>query len=241
MSRASITPHGTAAAVDQLIDYYQLTGERKYLARVPGGHRLDRQCRAAARETQPRTAATSIETTNPGTGRLIGTHRRGSNAQNGEYWSDFDTEHTQPEKHIDVAALRQRYERVAAMTPEQATRDSALLGRGPSLLPRYLITHDVGGSDLNVTETRQAADDAALLLDGVERRGLLAAGTAHHQPSVSGRRPGQPPPGFVDRGQVGDDWDTSPFTEPSGPMGISTGTYINNMSRLIRYLDGHGR
>jgi len=52
-----------------------------------------------------------------------------------------------------------------------------------------------------------------------------------------GDGPPVPPPGFVDRGQVGDEWDTSPFTEASGPMGISTGTYINNMSRLIGYLE----
>ena len=48
-----------------------------------------------------------------------------------------------------------------------------------------------------------------------------------------GPGPAEPPPGFVDRGQVGDDWDTSPFTEASGPVGISTGTYINAMGRLI--------
>jgi hypothetical protein len=51
-----------------------------------------------------------------------------------------------------------------------------------------------------------------------------------------GDGPAEPPPGFVDRGQVGDDWDTSPFTEASGPMGISTGAYINNMSRLIAWV-----
>ena len=51
-----------------------------------------------------------------------------------------------------------------------------------------------------------------------------------------GDGPPAPPAGFVDRGQVGDAWDTSPFTEPSGPMGISTGAYINNMTRLIGWL-----
>jgi hypothetical protein len=234
---ASITPHGTAAAVDQLLDYYRLTGERKYLARVPEA--IDW---IASVELPPEKRAPDgrnfYRNYEPGTGRLIGTHRRGSNAQNGEYWSDLDTEHTQPEKHINVAALRQRYERVAAMTPEQATRDSALLGRGPSLLPRYLITSDVGGSDLNVTETRQAADDATLLVSELNAEGYwpLELRTTSHP--YQGDGPPAPPPGFVDRGQVGDDWDTSPFTEPSGPMGISTGTYINNMSRLIRYLDG---
>ncbi len=51
-----------------------------------------------------------------------------------------------------------------------------------------------------------------------------------------GPGPDKPPAGFIDVGQVGDAWDTSPFTLPSGPMGISTGAYINNMARLITYL-----
>jgi hypothetical protein len=127
------------------------------------------------------------------------------------------------------------------MSPDQATRDSALMGRGPSLLPRYLITHDVGGSDLNVTEARQAAADAAQLVGGLNAEGYWPVELRTTSHPYQGDAPATPPPGFVDRGQVGDAWDTSPFTEPSGPMGISTGAYINNMSRLIRYLDAHGR
>jgi hypothetical protein len=237
---ASITPHGTAAAIGQLLDYYQLTGERKYLARVPEAIDWIASVELPPEKRSP-DGRNFYRNYEPGTGRLIGTHRRGSNAQNGEYWSDFDTADTRPEKHIDVAALRQRYARVAAMTPEQATRNSALMGRGPPLLPRYLITHDVGGSDLNVTEARQAAADATLLVDGLNAEGYWPVELRTTSHPYQGDGPATPPPGFVDRGQVGDDWDTSPFTEPSGPMGISTGTYINNMSRLIQYLDGQER
>ncbi|RZI99340.1 MAG: pectate lyase [Brevundimonas sp.] len=230
----SITPHGTAAAVEQLLDYYLQTGERKYLARV--GEAID--WLASVELPRDKWAADGrnfYRNYEPGTGRLIGTHRRGSNAQNGEYWSDFDTSRVRPEKIIDVPALRARYERVSAMSPEEATRDSALLGRGPSLLPRIVVTQ-VGGSDLNVTAAPQRASNAAVIVGELNAEGYWPVELRTTSHPYQGDGPAEPPPGFVDRGQVGDAWDTSPFTEPSGPMGISTGTYINNMSQLIHYL-----
>jgi PelA/Pel-15E family pectate lyase len=233
----SITPHGSAAAIGQLLDYYQLTGERKYLARVEEAIDWIASVEIPA-DKRPADGRNFYRNYEPETGQLIGTHRRGSNAQNGEYWSDLDTTNTRAEKHIDVAALRRRYERVAAMSPEQATRDSALQGRGPSLLPRYVITRDVGGSDLNVTEGPAHSEGIAELVAGLNAEGYWPVELRTTSHPYQGDGPAAPPPGFVDRGQVGDDWDTSPFTEPSGPMGISTGAYINNMSRLIRFVGG---
>ncbi|MFJ6023593.1 pectate lyase [Brevundimonas sp. NPDC092305] len=231
----SITPHGTAAAVTQLLDYYELTGEPKYLARV--GEAIDW---IASVELPPEKRASDgrnfYRNYEPGTGRLIGTHRRGSNAQNGEYWSDFDTSRVRPEKVIDVAALRARYERLSALSPEEASRNSALLGRGPLLLPRYVVTHEVGGSDLNVTEATRRAAGVETLISQLNAEGYWPVELRTTSHPYKGDGPAEPPPGFVDRGQVGDEWDTSPFTEPTGPIGISTGTYINNMSRLIHYL-----
>jgi hypothetical protein len=231
----SITPHGSAAAIGQLLDYYQLTGERKYLARVQEAIDWIASVEIPA-DKRPADGRNFYRNYDPETGRLIGTHRRGSNAQNGEYWSDFDTTDTRAEKHIDVAALRRRYERVAAMTPEEATRNSALMGRGPSLLPPYVITRDVGGSDLNVTAGPAHSEGIAELVASLNAEGYWPVELRTTSHPYRGDGPPTPPPGFVDRGQVGDDWDTSPFTEPSGPMGISTGAYINNMGRLIRFV-----
>jgi hypothetical protein len=45
------------------------------------------------------------------------------------------------------------------------------------------------------------------------------------------------PPGDFARTQVGDESDTSPFRADASATGISTNTYIRNMSALIRFLD----
>jgi hypothetical protein len=45
-------------------------------------------------------------------------------------------------------------------------------------------------------------------------------------------------PGDFSRTQVGDESDTSPYRADPGIVGISTSTYIRNMSEFIRFLDG---
>jgi len=174
-----------------------------------------------------------------GTNRFIAVHRRGSNAQNGEYYADYDMSGQRAQRHVDNIGLRRRYEQVSALTPEQATANSTLLGRGPVLLPRFVVTQDIIGSDLNTRPDSERAADAAHvagLVSGLNRQGYWATELRTTSHPYQGPGPASPPPGFVDRGQVGDEWDTSPFTMESGPMGISTGTYIRNMSLLIQYV-----
>ncbi|MBO9545917.1 pectate lyase [Caulobacter sp.] len=231
----SITPHGTAAAVMQLIAYYQQTGERKYLARVPEALDWLASVEIPADKRGP-DGRNFYRNYDPSTGKLLGGHRSGSNSQNGKFWADFNTEGTKAEKYINVASLRARYERVATMSPEEATKNSTLMGRGPSLFPPYIVSH-VGGSDLNVTVgdgKRLAAVNE--LVSGLNAEGYWPVELRTTSHPYQGPGPDKPPAGFVDVGQVGDAWDTSPFTLPSGPMGISTGAYINNMARLITYL-----
>jgi hypothetical protein len=231
---ASISPHVTAAAVDQMLQFYRLTGDRSFLARLPEA--LDWLEQMEAPVAAHREGRNYFRYVEPGSNRFIVVHRRGSNAQNGEYYANFDMTDQQAEKHIDVARLRQRVEQVSALSPQEATRDSALLGRGPSLLPPFVVTRALAGSDLNVAASGSKLTPVASLVEGLNEEGLWPVELRTTSHPYRGDGPPEPPAGFVDRGQVGDAWDTSPFTEPSGPVGISTGAYINNMSRLIGWL-----
>lgn len=230
----AIVPHATAPAIDRMIMFYQLTGDRSFLARVPEA--LDWLESIELPPERWNGERNFLRHYEPETNRPLGGVRVGSNAQNGQYVTRYDAGEGRGQKHIDVAALRARYLRVAAMDPQEATRQSALLGRGPSLLPDYVVTRAVGGSDLNVTAGPALGERVADILAALDDQGrwLQEIRTTSHL--YIGDGPAEPPPGFVDTDQVGDAWDTSPYTAPSGPMGISTGLYINNMSRLIAYL-----
>lgn len=230
---AALSPHTTAAALDNLMDFYEWTGDRKYLARIPEA--IDWLVRIEAPEEARRGGNNHFRFVEEGTNRFVSINRRGSNARNGAYYVDgHDMRGRFAEKRVDMERLRKRYDQLITTSPEEATRHSPLLGRGPSLLPRYVIGN-VGGSDLNVTGG-DGAGTVERLVAGLNAEGYWPAELKTTSHPYRGDGPLQPPPGFVDRGQAGDAWDTSPFTEPQGPMGISTGLYINAMSMLIRHL-----
>jgi hypothetical protein len=236
----SITPHGTRAAIEKMMDFYELTGDRRYLARVPEAIDWLISMEAPAEIHGPggRNYFRNYEV---GTGRIIATRRRGSNAQNGEYYHNFDPTGLVGQLRIETASLRPRYERLAALTPEQAAANSVMFGRGPTLLPRFVVTHDIVGSDLNTDASAQRSADTAhisALIAGLNAQGYWPTELRTTSHPYRGNGPSEPPPGFVDSPQVGDEWDTSPFTLEHGPMGISTGTYIRNMSMLIQFAEG---
>ena len=231
---AALSPHTTAAALSKMMDFYELTGDRAFLARISEG--LDWLRAVEAPPEAHRNGLNYFRYVEPGTNRFIAVHRRGSNAQNGEFYSDYDMRNERAEKRIDVDRLRQRLDRLSVTAPDAVTANSTLLGRGPSLMPDYWITRPIGGSDLNVTVAQASALAAADLVQTLNAQGYWPQELRTTSHPYQGPGPAEPPVGFVDPGQVGDVWDTSPFTMASGPMGISTGVYINNMSRLIGYL-----
>ena len=84
----SLATHTTASNLEHLITFYELTGDTRYLARVPEAHRLARatcssRSRMPAAEPIPRSSSSQ-------TNRPLYVHRRGSNVVNGEYYVDYD-------------------------------------------------------------------------------------------------------------------------------------------------------
>ncbi|NHK26435.1 pectate lyase [Parvularcula flava] len=239
---AAISPHTTDASIKSLFHFYELTGDDKYLAPIPAALEWLEKVEAPA-EAHTDSGRNYYRYVEAGTNRFMAVRRRGSNAQNGEYYVNYDMTGEMAEKRVDTDALWQRYETLQATPAEQLIAQSPLYGNGPSLMPYYVVTDDIVGSDLNtqsddgrdVTEARIHDLVQSLGEDGYWPTELRT--TSH---PYKGPGPDSPPEGFVDRGQVGDEWDTSPFTMESGPMGISTGTYIRNMSFLIEYVDERG-
>ena len=234
-----LVTHTTASCIEDLMQFYRLTGDKKYLGRIPEALAWLEKVRSP-KEIVPegRTHPTFLEV---GTGKPIYLHRRGSNVFNGEYYTDGDPHHIITHygsfRAVDVAGLRGRLEKIKAAPVSELTKDSPLLSSVP--LPRYFT---LGNPDYNVYDEKAGEDQAKL---GFRAKQLLARLNSDgywpvpirytsHPYTRDGSK--QPVDGDYCETKVGDETDTSPFPDPSPAVGISTGAYIRNMGVLIEYL-----
>lgn len=236
----SLATHMTYACIRQLMKFYRWTGDTKYLARIPEAlDWLDKLELPPERKLNGFTHPTFIEV---GTDRAL--YLRGSGTWTGNARNDVTYEPSDGaswvNRSLDVKRLRKDYEALRAMPKAEATRDSPLLARDLLPLPRYFIVRDVRGSDLSIITagSERAANAVDRLIAGLNREGywptLLRVTSNPYRPDAEAARL---PPSRAANGALIDARDTSPFITPNPVMGISTGTYINNMSKLIRALE----
>lgn len=235
--------HTTANNLAQLMNFYELTGDTRYLARV--GEGLDWLDKVKLDKPRPdgRTHPTFIEI---GTDRPLYVHRRGSNVVNGAYYVDHSPEktivHYSAWRKIDVPAMRKRLDRLKSTAPADVTRNSPLMAKSATPLPKYFATRDLETSDLNIQAAKDggkaiAADRVASLIGGLNAEGYWPTPLVATSHPYTGETPPAKADGDFSQTHVGDRTDTSPFPDPKPAVGISTGAYIQNMTVLIDYLD----
>jgi len=233
--RALVT-HTTAANIEQLYEFYRLTGERRFLAGVPEALAWLDSVRLPDGIGPPeRRFPTFVEL---GTNRPLYNHRRGSNVVNGAYYQDYDPArpiaHYSQFRAVDVDRLRRDYDRLSAMSAAEATRGSLLLERRRPQLPRFFILDGVAaGSDFTSAARLNLRD----IVRDLNPEGWWSARLTMTSHPYRGPGSRQAAPGNFGVTHVGDDTDTSPYPDPSPATGISTATYIANMARLIGALE----
>jgi PelA/Pel-15E family pectate lyase len=254
----SMSPDTTAKNILQLIKFYRMTGETKFLARIPEALAwLDKVRFPIAQIKNGRTHAGYVEV---GTGNFLFTHRRGSNVINGEYYVDNNAEktlaHYASARKIDVESLRAAYNAVLALSPDDVIRDSPLKTNKKFDLPEYFAVGPVNASDLNFRAQKNNYDEnishrAQALCKTLNAEGYWPTpiyftshpykGEPSKVASCKNKLPidgGSVPAALLDEyseTMVGDEWDTSPYPVKDPPLGISTGAYIRNMGVLIDY------
>lgn len=235
----ALATHTTAANIRQLLGFYKLTGETRFLDPIPEALDWLQSVRLAeGQERNGRAFPTFIEI---GTNRPLYVHRRGSNVVNGTYYVDYSPEatigHYSAFRAIDLPKLRRDYEKARATPPAKAAKDSALLAAGLKPLPRFFVEGDAVGSDLNA----KGGQAPSVLIGSLNAAGWWPTPlTATSNPYI-GSGPKVPPPGDFRTSHVGDSSDTSPYPTQNPVTGISTGTYIANMAVLIRALEAAPR
>jgi len=173
----SLGTHTTAANIRQLMDFYELTGETKFLARIPDA--LDWLDAVALSRPTPdgRTHPTFIEV---GTNRPLYVHRRGSNVVNGEYYvlytPDSPVAHYGAWRRIDTPGLRRRLEALRSRPTGEVTAGSPLRATGLVEIPRFFAMRSIELSDLFSNQARSrpavpSADSVVALIDGINEQG----------------------------------------------------------------------
>ena len=108
--------------IQYLMDFYRITGDRSFLRGIPDA--LDWLERAVLPEGHSDAGHTHAYFVEIGTDRPLYPHREGSTHATGRYWTDYNPVDILPgygyQIVLNVPGLRQQYEQVAAMEPEQA-------------------------------------------------------------------------------------------------------------------------
>lgn len=245
----SLASQASAAAIENLLNFYQITGESKYLQRIPEAlawleaTRLQRSLLPEWALRQNRTHATYVEI---GTDRPLFAHRRGSNSYNGSYFIDYLPEnvlrHNIPFKQIDIAGMRRRYEQLKTIPQEELQKNSLLATGNKSPLPIYFTLTPILTSDLNIGtigigNRKVSGELATKLISDLNPEGYWPTplwATSHPYRKPADSLPVTP--GNYSPAMVGDEYDTSPYTADQPVLGISTAAFVKNMSTLIGYL-----
>jgi len=234
----SLATHTSYACIEQLMQYYRWTGDSKYLARIPEAIAwLEKLELPPERQLNGFTHPTFIEL---GTDRAL--YLKGSGSWSGDTHNEVVYEPRDGiswvNRKLDLDRLRREYRDLVAMPVAQATRGSPLLARDPAPLPRYFVVRELRGSDLNIGDGSER-HDVALLAESLNAQGywptVLRATSNPYLPEAEAAL--LSPVRMAD-GNLIDARDTSPFMAEDPVTGISTGTYINNMSALIQALAG---
>lgn len=233
----------TAENIQQLIKFYRMTGETKFLARIPEALAwLESLALPANPEYEGRSHPSFIELE---TNKALFTHRRGANVSNGEYYVDYTPgnmlAHYKSASTIDLAKLRAAYQEVLRLTPKEVTVNSPLKAMTNVALPKYFTLGKVSVSDLNfraqkTPEEKNLTEQAAALVLGLNRQGYWPTPLYYTTNPYKGVAPVTKANDDYAATMVGDKWDTSPYPVKNPVMGISTGAYIKNMGVLIQYL-----
>lgn len=222
----ALATHTSATNLELLMRFYRLTGETKFLARIPEAlDWLEKLTLPPGVAPAGRTHATFIEV---GTNEPLYVHREGSNVFNGRYYFDKNPKgtivHYSAFRNVNIAALRKQYEAAKNTPPAEILKTSPLkLPAGSVPLPKYHTVVD-------------GTADVAGVVSGLNPQGYWLAPLGYNSNPFKADGSTSPQPGDYSQTYVGDRSDTSPFPDPT-LMGISVEAYIRNMGVLIRALD----
>lgn len=233
----AMMPGYTAQHISLLIRFYRLTGDKKFLARIPEALEWLESCKLPESMTEggKYTHSVFVEV---GTNKSMFVHRRGSNVKYGEYYWDYKDD--KPVRHygakgrIDIDRLRKEYNDVNAMSVEEATKNS------PLLKGKYVGTlspqEDYSRSFSGIVKTAPGEDAVKQIIASLDSKNRWLSKHAETSNPYIGDGVLTEQTDEYASGYVGDKTDTSPFRDESEQEYIATRTFIANMRVLMNYV-----
>ena len=233
---AAFMPSTTFSNAMLLLKFYQYTGDRKYLARIPDAIKWLEDTKLTEINTEDnRTHPTFIDIK---TNKPIYVHRRGSNVKYGEYYFDENDQnllsHYGGKCSITIDVLKNEFNRISGLSREEAIKDSPLKidkFEGESLPQTF---YDLNRLQLMIQVNEEMVKETINALDDQNR--WLSKHAFISNPYIGDGKKKELTNKYAST-HVGDETDTSPFRDTSEQQYVSTGDYIHNMKILINFIN----
>jgi len=232
----ALLPRTTFGNAMLLMTFYQYTGDKKFMSRIPDAIRwlektaFTKDQSESGRYTHP----TFVEM---GTNKPLYVHRKGSNSKYGRYFFDYNDEkllsHYGGKTSISIARLKEEYSRLLSLSHDEVTKDSPLKVNSfkeegtPQTFYKLSRNYPMKPNEQQVKNVINALD-----IDG---RWLIKHASISNPYIGDGQK--QELTDEYSSTNVGDETDTSPYRDLSDQEYISTSEYIRNMNLLIAYIE----
>ena len=224
---AALMPGFTYTNALLLLKYYQLTGDSKFLARIPDAIKWLESTVLPSDKSEggTRTHATFIEI---GTNKGLYAHRKGNGVSDGHYWVDYDDKnllaHYGGKANVNIQHLKDEYKRVSSLSADQAVKDSPLKVSKLEGLPQKQL---LSGSAIGTIPNESVINSIIKSLD--QDRWLVKHIQISRPYSISTDGKEMNTAKLSDENGKG-------IVDASDQHYISTREYEKNMSLLIKYL-----
>lgn len=233
----ALLPGTTFGNAMLLLEFYKLTGDKKFLNPVPHAIKWLEEMKLPEDETEDGryTHPTFVEV---GTNKPVYVHRKGSNVKYGYYYSDYNGDnmlrHYRGKTNLPMEMLKEEYDRLASLPVEEATKDS------PFTIEPF-IEEGTPQDFYNLNRTRRedkvTEDDVKEIIKSLDEKNRWLAKHMMTSNPYIGEGVKQELTDKYASTLVGDETDTSPYRDTTDQDYLSTYIYIRNMQTLINYIE----
>lgn len=239
---ASLDPQYTARHIEMLIKFYELTGDKKFVERIPDAINWIQSVVLEQKDSLvliPKFV--ELETNKP-----IYIHRKGTNVKFGKYFCDYDNHNTTIHypcvRMININNLKRQYETAKELNLENSSSlqfPFSIKNYNPieiyKKIDEYLKLPSEKVFDNHKQEaTLNKVQEIISQLDSKNR--WLTKNVFISNPYIDEKVLGDSNSKLYCSSYVGDKFDTSPFPNNTDEKFISTSLFIQNVSYLLRYL-----